>query len=140
MIEEALQDWLVADTDVAALIVHNNSEGTSWDHMFPVFAHEDAAAPFIAYRLDSTEQGSTHDGPDGHSTVTFVLACWATTHEGAIDLATKVSTALHGTRRYWGSQRTKHVFVRNIRDVFEVYPELIQRQFFGREVTVEIAF
>ncbi len=139
-IEQSLQDFVVSDLAVAALVVHNNSKGTSFDHMFPVFAPEIAVAPYITYRRSSTQRERNMSGPTGQAKPQFEINCWATTYSGAIALAGAVRAAVDGHDGYMGDEveTVGHAFVLDESDVFEPYLEVTQRLYYGRRLVIEV--
>ena len=106
--------------------------------MFPVFATEKAVPPYIIYRRVITDRARRHSGVSGESQVTFTVTCWATTYDGSMDLSNKVRAVLDGVNGTWGSMRIGHCHITNESDVFEPSPELMERQFYGRQLTVDI--
>lgn len=137
-IETSLQHFVLTDTDISALLVHDNEAGTEQEHMFPVFASAKAVAPYIVYRRSATDRSRTMSGPTGHAQPTFILTCWAKSYDESIDLATKVRARLDGEKGTWSGVSIEHCNVTDETDAFNPSPELEEKQFFGRELTVEI--
>ncbi len=144
-IEAALQNNLSTDGDVGAITTHANSRGTSKEHIFPVYAQASAVQPYIVYRRTNTRRDRVHTGTglSGLSSVIFSVICWASTQNAAMDLARKVRARLDGAGKGgvdWDSIIVNGVMVTDENDVFEQYPEIIEKQLYGRELTVEIRY
>lgn len=137
-IETSLQHFVLTDTDISALLLHDNEAGTEQEHMFPVFASAKARAPYIVYRCSSTVRLRTMSAPTGHAQPTFILTCWTDSYDASIELAAKVRTRLDGEKGVWSGVTIEHCNVTDETDAFNPSPELLEKQFFGRELTVEI--
>lgn len=137
-IEAALQNFVSTDPDTLALIYHQTEDHTPQEHMFPEFATAKAVAPYIVYRRSATDRLRAMAGPVGHAQATFILACWATTYDGAMALAEKVRIRLDGAKGTWNGIVVEHCHVLNESDAFEPSPELLDKQYYGRQLTVEI--
>lgn len=111
------------------------------DRMYPVFAPHNATVPYIVYRRASTDRLKTHTGAIGRSRTMFILTCWAKKYDIAMDLAAKVRTRLDATGKgdVWTISVIGSCFVTGESDAFEPSPELLEKQFYGRELTVEIS-
>lgn len=132
-IEEDFQNFVANVAAVRTLIFANSIE-----RMFPAYAPDSATLPYIVYRRASTNRGRNHSGPNTKATVTFEVTCWADSYDNAIDLANKVRVGIDGKKGTWGSSAIGYCFVMNETDVFEPSPELTQKQFYGRELTIEL--
>lgn len=132
-IEGDMTTFVCADTDVHAMIA---------DRMYPVFARHDATSPYIVYRRTATERPKTHTGVTGVARATFILTCWSKSYDEAMDLANKVRARLDATGRgaTWTATIIRSCFVVGESDSFEPSPELLEKQYYGREITVEIAY
>ncbi len=144
-LEAALQNNLSTDVDVSAITTHVNSRGVSREHIFPVYAQASAVQPYIIYRRTSTRRDRIHTGTGltGLSSAIFSVICWAKTQNVAKDLALKVRARLDGAGKGgvdWDSIIVNGVMVTGDDDVFEQYPEIIEKQLYGRELTVEIRY
>lgn len=144
-LEAALQNYIATDASILAITTHANSQGVSRENIYPIFAPRKTTAPYIVYRRTDTDRDRMHNsaGLTGMSGATFSITCWATTHDGAMDLADLVRTRLDGAGRggaNWDSVIVNGVMVTDISDTFEAYPELVEKQLYGRELTVEIRY
>ena len=93
MIEQALQVYLKADADVAALVS---------TRVYPALAPQDAALPYITYERVSTQRLMTHDGQNGLIGPRIQIDCWASTYGGAKTLADKVRLCMNGHKNAYG--------------------------------------
>lgn len=128
-LEEALQAYVVADESISAVIA---------SRMYPVFAPESAASPYLVYRVLSTQREYTMSGPTGTAQPTIKITCWADTYPAAKALARLVRSRLDGYRGTMGGISVRRIFLNDESDAFEPSPELLQRQMFGRELDFEI--
>ena len=131
-IEGDMVTYVLADATISAII------GAG---MNPVFASHDPQAPYISYRRVNTDRLVTHSGAEKRATVQFVVTCWDKEYDDAIDLADKVRLRLDGKgKTTWGTTPVHFYRVIDETDNFEPSPELLEKQFFGRDLTVEIRF
>ena len=93
MIEQALQVYLKADTNVAALVS---------TRVYPGLAPQNAALPYITYERISTQRMMTHDGQNGLIGPRIQIDCWASAYSGAKTLADKVRLAINGYKTAYG--------------------------------------
>lgn len=130
-IEGDMTTFVTADTDVHAIIANR---------MYPVFANHDTVVPYITYRRVNTERLGSHSGAAGNCVrTTFLLSCWAQTYDGAIDLSKKVRIRMDYVKGTWTTSIVKSCIVRNEADNFVPSPELIEKQYYARDITVEIS-
>ncbi len=130
-VEDELTTFVTADSAVATLIANR---------MYPVVApaeDQGGTAPYIVYRRLGTARLGTMGGP-GSAKVRFRLTCWAVTYDGATALADAVRARLDGQSGAWGGLTVQHCTVEDESDAFEPSPELLDRQFLGRQLDVEI--
>ena len=131
-IEGDMTTFITADTAVNAVIA---------DRMYPVFATNEQTQPYIVYRRINTERLMTHTRSELRPEVQFLVTCWALSFDAAIDLANKVRSRVDGINsQTWTSSPIHYVHVTNETDNFEPSPELLEKQFYGRDLTIEIRF
>ena len=130
-IETDLQTFVTDDPDIRAVIT---------ERMFPVFASKDPDVPYITYRRLSTDRLRTHSGVEGRPEIRFLLTCWSTDYDEAISLADKLRHRVDATSTEWNSPRVHSCFVIDESDNFIPSVELLEKQYFGRDLTIEIRF
>ena len=129
-IEADLVTYVLADAAIAAKIVNR---------ILPVFADHDPKGPYITYRRLSTDRDHTHSGPVLIPTIRFLLTSWDNKFDDAISLSDLVRKRLEaGGAQAWGSSAVKLSRVIDESDNFEPSPELLEKQYFGRDLTLEI--
>lgn len=130
-IEGDMTTFVTADTAVNAVIA---------DRMFPVFSQHKPANPYIVYRRINTERLHTHTRSELRARVQFIITCWTPSFDASIDLANKVRARVDGVKGTWTTSVVHSSIVRNETDNFEPSVELLEKQFYGRDLTLEISF
>ena len=130
-IEGDMRTFILADGDVSAVI------GT---RMYPVFSQHDPEEPYLVYRRINTERLHSHARSELRPRVQFIITCWADSFDDSIDLCNKVRSRVDGVKGVWGASTVHSSLVRNETDNFEPSAELLEKQFYGRDLTVEISF
>jgi len=130
-IEADLTTFVCAGTSINAVIA---------DRMYPVFSKKDTTAPYIVYRRLSTDRLHTHSGTELRATVRFLLTCWAETFDAAIALGNLVRSRVDGVKSTWTSSTVHRCFLVDESDNFEPSPELLEKQYYGRDLTIELNF
>ena len=130
-IEAGLTAFITDDPAIAAVID---------DRVFPVFASKDPDAPYITYRRLSTDRLRTQSGVERRTEVRFLLTCWDDTFGGAMDLANLLRERLDATKTQWKTPVVHSCFVIDESDNFVPSIELLEKQFYGRDLTIEIRY
>ena len=130
-IEGDLTTFVTANAAVKAVIT---------DRMYPVFSKKDPNAPYIVYRRLNTDRLRSHGGTELRATVRIMMTCWAETFDAAISLANKVRTCVDGVKGTWTSSVVHRCFLVDESDNFEPSVELLEKQFYGRDLTIELNF
>ena len=134
-IEFALQTFVLADSSITDII---------GARLFPVSALLGTVWPYILYRRASTPREPTHGGSTGKARATFVLSCWSKNYDDSIALAALVIARLHAVRGTWGTGANETIvsssFVTDEADNFDASPELLEEQYYGRDVTVALSY
>lgn len=107
--EAVLRNALVTTTAVSTLIS---------SRVYPVLAPASAAMPFVTYRRAGIRRQQTLTGPMGVPQVTVELDIYATTYEGARDLADKCRVVLDGYGGTFDNTEVKQVSLENEQDDF----------------------
>ena len=130
-IEGDMTTFVTADVAVNAVIANR---------MYPVFSRADPKQPYIVYRRINTERLPSHTRSELRARVQFIVTCWALSFDAAIDLCNKVRSRVDGVKGLWTASTVHSSFVRNETDNFEPSVELLEKQFYGRDLTLEISF
>ncbi len=109
-------------------------------HFNPRDPSSSADKPFIAYARTATDLTRTHGGSAGHAVASFRLTCWSKTYATSLDLATKVRAAIDNVKETWTTTVVQRCFVVNESDELEPSPELLEMQFIGRNLDIDIAY
>ena len=107
--EAVLRNALVTTTAVSTLIS---------SRVYPVLAPASAAMPFVTYRRAGIRRQQTLTGPMGVPQVTVEVDIYATTYEGARDLADKCRVVLDGYGGTFDNTEVKQVSLENEQDDF----------------------
>lgn len=107
--EAVLRNALVTTTAVSTLVSAR---------IYPLLAPASAAMPFITYRRAGIRRQQTLTGPMGVPVVTVELDVYATTYEGARDLADRCRGVLDGYGGTFDNTEVKHTALDNEQDDF----------------------
>jgi hypothetical protein len=107
--ESVLRHALMTSTTVAILV------GT---RVFPVLAPTTAALPFITYRRTGIRRAQTLGSPLGTPQVSIDFDVYATTYEGARDLASRCRSVLDGYGGSFDNTEVKQTSLENEQDDF----------------------
>ena len=127
MIEVDLANWIKAIEAVAA----------AGGRVYPIFAPAEAAAPYIVYRRLQTQQDYGMEGPSNPVNPTFRLTVWHERYEGAVALGEALRVAIDAYQRGQVAG-VQAMSVADRSDAFEPSPELLQRQFYGRQIDLSL--
>ena len=109
-IETDLISKITTDVDVSPLI---------GSRLYSQLGPQDATLPFATYEITNTEQQITLSGPSNYYSTDLQIDSYASSKASVIDLAAKVSTALHGYAGELDSTTVKFARVDSISDVDE---------------------
>lgn len=107
--EAVLRNALVTTTAVSNLVS---------SRVYPVLAPASASLPFVTYRRAGIRRQQTLGGPMGVPQVTMELDIYATTYEGARDLADRCRVVLDGYGGTFDNTEVKQVSLENEQDDF----------------------
>lgn len=113
-LETALRARLLADAGIAALVVAR---------VYPVVLPQAPAFPAITYEGVAETRLNTFGGPLGLAGPLMRLHAWASTYDGARDLARKVRLALDGWR---GTQSGETVQAVKLQQQVDLYDDETQ--------------
>jgi hypothetical protein len=112
------------------LLANNAGVSAITTRIYPEVAPQDAAAPFIVYRVTSVDPDDTHDGPAVIDEVRVEVICVSTSYDQAADLGGVARVALD---RVYGTYNTVNVESIQFDDV-SIYVRDQPRQY-GQELT-----
>lgn len=107
--ESVLLNALVTTTTVSSIVS---------SRVFPVLAPTTAALPFITYRRTGIKRAQTLTGPMGTPQVSMDFDVYATTYEGARDLADRVRSVLDGYGGTFDNTEVQQTSLENEQDDF----------------------
>jgi len=110
VVEDGLIDYLLADTDVKALV------GT---RVYPVAVAQDVVRPYITIQRIAVDRTYDHDGETGLCAPLIQIDCWADTYRGAKTLADKVRLAISGYNGALGGYTAQAILIQNEVDLSE---------------------
>ena len=117
-IEDGLHTHLLADGDVAALVVAR---------VYPLKLPQSPTYPALTYEIISDIPHRSLDGDSDREQVRARIHCWAATYVGAVDLAAKVRTAVADFSGTMGTVAVSSVKFETWNDIFEDVPEVYRR-------------
>ncbi len=117
-IEAGLRTHLLADGPVAALVVAR---------VYPLKLPQDPTYPALTYEILSTTPYRGLSGDHDKEVIRARIHCWAETFSGAIDLATKVRTAVADFSGTMGTVTVSSVKFETWNDIYEDVPEVYRR-------------
>jgi len=112
------------------LLANNAGVSAITTRIYPEVAPQDAAAPFIVYRVTSVDPDDTHDGPAVIDEVRVEVICVSTSYDQAADMGSVARVALD---RVYGTYNTVNVESIQFDDV-SIYVRDQPRQY-GQELT-----
>ena len=112
------------------LLANNAGVSAITTRIYPEVAPQDAAAPFIVYRVTSVDPDDTHDGPAVIDEVRVEVICVSSSYDQAADLGGVARVALD---RVYGTYNTVNVESIQFDDV-SIYVRDQPRQY-GQELT-----
>ena len=115
------------------LLANNAGVSAITTRIYPEVAPQDAAAPFIVYRITSVSPDDTHDGPATIDEVRLEVICVSDTYDQAADMGSVSRVALD---RVYGTYNTVNVESIQFDDV-AIYVRDQPRQY-GQELTFTI--
>lgn len=107
--EAVLRNALVTTTAVSSVV---------GIRVYPLLAPASAAMPFLTYRRAGIKREQTLSGPMGTPRVTVELDVYATTYEGARDVADRCRVVLDGYGGTFDNTDVKQVSLENEQDDF----------------------
>ena len=117
-IEDGLRTHLLADVPVTALVVAR---------IYPIKLPQNPTYPALTYEMISTIPFRGLAGDSGLERARARIHCWAETYTGAIDLATKVRTAVADFSVLMGTTTVRSTKFETWNDIFEDVPEVYRR-------------
>ena len=117
-IEDGLRTHLIADAPVTALVVAR---------IYPLKLPQNPTYPALTYEIISDIHSRGLAGDNAREVVRVRIHCWAETYTGAIDLATKVKTAVADFSGLMGTTKVSSVKFETWNDIFEDVPEVYRR-------------
>jgi hypothetical protein len=101
--------------------------------VYPIFAPEEAVAPYMTYRLLKTGREYDMDGCGNPVDRTYRITCWASAYIAACSMAATVVAAVHAPlpTTIPGVQAMQVV---DETDCIEAMPELVEKQLYGRSI------
>jgi hypothetical protein len=110
--------------------------------VYPVLAPADAAAPYITYRLLRSPRDYTLGGLSGPGQSVYRLTIWSSGYLAARNLAAAIAAAAAAfapeDAGSWSA--ITGMAMLDEADEFEPLPELVERQFYGRWLDLQIDF
>lgn len=107
--EAVLRSALVGNTSVTSIVA---------SRIYPVLAPAQAQLPFVTWRRSGIQRSQTLGGPMGMPRVSVQLDSYATTYEGARDLADRVRLVLDGYSGTVDNTQVNHVSLEQEQDDF----------------------
>ena len=126
-IEDGLRTHLLADVPVAALVVDAALEVQFRNRVYPIKLPQSPVYPSLTYEIISTIPFRGLAGDSGLEQARARIHCWAETYTAAVDLATKVRTAVADFSGLMGTTTVRSTKFETWNDIFEDVPEVYRR-------------
>lgn len=126
-IEAGLVTHLLADGPVAALVVDLSLDPADQRRVYPLKLPQEPTYPALTYEIITDISYRSLDGDSDRETIRARIHCWAATFAGAVDLATKVRTALADFSGLMGTVTVSSVKFETWNDIYEDVPEVYRR-------------
>lgn len=112
----ALFSILSSDSAVSGIVKHDNTQGISKMHIFPLLAPQTAALPFVVYDRVSCHPVNTLSGTTATKEARYLMDMNADTYSETIQLKNAVESALSAYRNTSGQPRIDMIHLDNTQD------------------------